>query len=189
LKEVRAASGNFAPARTTMQYGAGASKSALLKWSEDGQLSEYRYIHIAAHAFAFPADPERSMLVLNRSGTAGRVLTAVDLANLRMDSELLVLAACETGVGRYEPGQGLLGFAFAALAAGNQAALLSLWEVADDLTERFIARFFEQLERGAPPAVALAATQREFAREPDPRVNRPGTWAAFVLYGYSRLQR
>ncbi len=187
LKEVKAASSNFPPARSTMQHGADASKSALLKWSEDGRLSQYRYIHIAAHAFAFPADPERSMLVLNPSGTSGRVLTAVELANLRMGSELLVLAACGTAVGRYEPGQGLLGFAFAALAAGNQAAVLSLWEVADDLTERFMARFFERLRHGAPPSVALSATQREFARDPDPRVNSPGTWAAFVLYGYSRL--
>ena len=191
LKEVEAAAGNFSAARSTVLRGSGASKAALLKASQDGHLSEYRYIHVAAHAFAFPNDPERSMLVLNpgqAAGAASGVLTAAELANLRMGSELLVLAACATGVGRYEPGQGLLGFAFAALAAGNQAAVLSLWEVADDLTQRFISKFFERLRRGAPPSAALIATQREFARDPDPRVNSPGTWAAFVLYGYSGFQ-
>jgi CHAT domain-containing protein len=187
-KEVEAASRSFAPARTTVLRGPEASKSMLLAASRDGSLSSYRYVHIAAHAFSFPDDPERSMLVLNAppaAGEAGRVLTAAELANLQMGSELLVLAACSTAVGRYEPGQGRLGFEFAALAAGNRAALLSLWEVADDLTERFISGFFGHLTHGMQPATALRATQLEFARDPDPRINDPGAWAAFVLYGRS----
>ena len=187
-KEVEAASRNFAPARTTVIRGSDASKSALVSASHDGSLAQYRYVHIAAHAFSFPDDPERSMLILNGPQTAAaasRMLTAAELADLQMGSELLVLAACRTGVGRYEPGQGLLGFAFAALAAGNQAAVLSLWRVADDLTERFMSRFFERLRRGMPPSTALAATQREFAHDPDPRVSDPSAWAAFVLYGRS----
>jgi CHAT domain-containing protein len=187
-KEVEAASRNFSPARTTVIRGSDASKAALVSASHDGSLAQYRYVHIAAHAFSFPDDPERSMLILNgarSAGAASRVLTAAELADLHMDSELLVLAACRTGVGRYEPGQGLLGFAFAALAAGNRAAVLSLWEVADDLTERFMSRFFERLQRGMRSSTALAATQREFAHDPDPRTRDPSTWAAFVLYGRS----
>jgi CHAT domain-containing protein len=88
-------------------------------------------------------------------------------------------------VGRYEPGQGLLGFAFAALAAGNRASVLSLWDVADDLTERFMSSFFERLKRGMRLSTALGATQREFARDPNPRIRNPASWGAFVLYGRS----
>jgi len=185
-KEVEAAGRYFPGAGATTLSGSEASKSMLLRASEDGSLLRYRYVHIAAHAFSFSNDPERSMLVLNgtaATGAAGRVVTAAELANLRMDSEILVLSGCGTGVGRYEPGQGLLGFAFAALAAGNQAAVLSLWEVADDLTQRFISGLFDRLSRGIRPASALVATQREFAHDPDPRMNNPATWAAFVLYG------
>ena len=185
-KEAEAASANFAPVRTTVVRGSEASKARLAEASADGSLAQYRYVHIAAHAFSFPHDPERSMLILNgpaSADAAARVLTAAELANLQMGSELLVLAACRTGVGRYEPGQGLLGFAFAALAAGNHAAVLSLWEVADDLTQRFMSSFFERLKQAMPPSAALGATQREFARRPDPRFNNPSTWAAFVLYG------
>jgi CHAT domain len=187
-REVEAASGNFAPARTTVIRGSEATKTALIGASRDGSLAQYRYVHIAAHAFSFPNDPERSMLILNGqrdAPAASRVLTAAELADLQMGSELLVLAACRTAVGRYEPGQGLLGFAFAALAAGNRAAVLSLWEVADDLTERFMSHFFDRLKQGLRPSAALTATQREFARDPDPRKHDPGTWAAFVLYGRS----
>jgi CHAT domain-containing protein len=184
--EVQAAALSFPASGTTVLRGPEASKSMLQRASEDGSLARYRYVHIAAHAFSFPNDPERSMLVLNGTASTGagaRVLTAAELANLRMGSRVVILAGCGTGIGRYEPGQGLLGFAFAALAAGNQAALLSLWEVADDLTQRFVTGFFERLSRGARPAAALAATQREFARDPDARISNPATWAAFVLYG------
>jgi CHAT domain-containing protein len=185
-KEAEAASANFAPVRTTIMRGSEASKARLAEASANGSLAQYRYVHIAAHAFSFPHDPERSMLILNgpaAADAAARVLTAAELANLQMGSELLVLAACGTGVGHYEPGQGLLGFAFAALAAGNHAAVLSLWEVADDLTQRFMSSFFERLKQGMRPSTALSATQREFAHRPDPRVNDPSIWAAFVLYG------
>jgi len=187
-KEAEAVSRNFAPVRTTVIRGSEATKARLVKASHDGSLSKYRYVHIAAHALSFPNDPERSMLLLNGAGSvnaAAGILTAAELANLKMGSELLVLAGCGTAVGRYEPGQGLLGFAFAALAAGNQAAVLSLWEVADDLTQRFMSGFFDRLRRGMRPSAALRATQRQFAHDPDPRINNPGTWAAFVLYGRS----
>jgi len=187
-KEVEAVSRNFSAARISAFRGALASKASLFKASRDGSLQRYRYVHLAAHAFTVPSTPERSMLVLNApedASAAERVLTAAELANLKMGSELIVLSACGTAVGRYEQGQGLLGFAFGALAAGNEAAVLSLWEVADDLTQRFMARFYQQLRGGMQPSKALGATQREFARDADPRINDPSTWAAFVLYGHS----
>jgi CHAT domain-containing protein len=102
-----------------------------------------------------------------------------------MNSELVVLSACDTGVGRYEQGQGLLGFAFATLAAGNGGAVLSLWPVADETTARLMARFYARLRAGVTPAAALTATKREFVRSPDARLRDPRVWAAFLLYGGS----
>jgi CHAT domain-containing protein len=187
-KEVETVAQGFSQDRVAIFHGLQASKATLMKASDDGSLRSYRYVHFAAHAFSFPSNPERSMLVLNSpdaDGAAGRVLTAVELSNLKMGSELIVLSACGTAAGRYEQGQGLLGFAFAALAAGNHAALLSLWEVTDDLTQRFMASFYERLQHGMQPLRALGATQREFAHDPNPRINDPSTWGAFVLYGGS----
>ena len=65
------------------------------------------------------------------------------------------------------------------------ATVLSLWDVADDLTERFMSSFFGRLKQGMRLSTALSDTQREFARNPDPRIHNPSTWAAFVLYGGS----
>ena len=188
LREAQAAASAFEPGRATVLEGSEASKAALVRAGSDGSLARYRYVHIAAHAFSFPDDPERSMLVLGPSSSldpAERVLTAAELANLKMGSDLLVVAGCRTGtgVGRPQAGQGPLGFAFGALAAGNRGAVLTLWDVADDVTERFVAAFFENLRQGSRPSLALAQTQREFARHPEPRMRDPSAWAAFVLYG------
>jgi len=79
----------------------------------------------------------------------------------------------------------VLGFAFAALAAGNRGAVLSLWPVADDTTAAFMSSFYGRMRAGVAPAAALTATKREFLQSPDPRKADPRVWSAFVLYGSS----
>jgi len=175
----------FAPTRVRTLLGATASKEALAAASRSGELAGYRYVHFATHALVEPAFAERAALVLAPMAGKDAYLTATELAGLVMNSELVVLSACDTGVGRYEQGQGLLGFAFATLAAGNRGAVLSLWPVADDTTARLMARFYARMRQGLSPAAALTATKREFARSPDPHARDPRVWAAFLLYGSS----
>ncbi len=162
-----------------------ATKSALLAASASGELAHYRFVHFATHGFVEPAFAERATLVLASADGGDAELTATELAGLEMNAELVVLSACDSGVGRYEPGQGLLGFAFAALAAGNRGAVLSLWPVNDATTEMFMASFYGRLRTGDAPSAALAATKREFMRSPDPRKRDRRVWSAFLLYGGS----
>ena len=174
---------SFPQGRVRALLGNAASKEALAAANRSGELAGYRYVHFATHAQVEPAFAERAALVLAANDSRDAYLTATELAGLSMNSELVVLSACDTGVGRYEQGQGLLGFAFATLAAGNRGAVLSLWPVADDTTAHFMARFYERMHAGLSPAAALAATKREFARSSDPRERDPRVWAAFLLYG------
>jgi CHAT domain-containing protein len=183
--EIEQIARSFPPARVRMLLGASASKESLASASQSGELASYRYVHFATHALVEPAFAERAALVLAAAGKKDAYLTATELAGLSMNSELVVLSACDTGVGRYEQGQGLLGFAFATLAAGNRGAVLSLWPVADDTTAHLMARFYARMHRGESPAAALTATKREFARSSDPRERDPRVWAAFLLYGGS----
>jgi CHAT domain-containing protein len=78
-------------------------------------------------------------------------------------------------------GDGVFGLPYALTVAGARGALLTLWPVADQSTAEFMKRFYARLARGARPAAALAATQREFMRHP--RWRAPFYWAPFVLYG------
>jgi len=184
-REIEQIAQSFAPSRVRVLLGHAASKESLAAASRSGELAGYRYVHFATHALVEPAFAERAALVLAASGNADAYLTATELAGLSMNSELVVLSACDTGVGRYERGQGLLGFAFAALAAGNRGAVLSLWPVADDTTAHLMARFYARMHRGQSPAAALTEIKREFVRSRDPRERDPRVWAAFLLYGGS----
>jgi len=176
----------FPARRTTSWIGDRANKANLRRASKTGELPQYRFVHFATHAWAQPDQPESSAIVLASSNaelSAQGALTAAELAGLRMGSDLIVLSACDTGIGRFEHGRGLLGLAYASLAAGNRAALLSLWPVADDTTAEFMQHLYANLRRGQSPPRALVATQREFHRSTNPRLSNPLVWAPFVLYG------
>jgi len=173
----------FPQSRVQTLVDAAATKAALESENRSGALARYRFVHFATHAQVEPAFAERASLVLAPSEGVSTYLTATELAGFSMSAQLVVLSACETGVGRFEPGQGLLGFAFAALAAGNEGAVLSLWPIADGTTAHFMARFYARMHAGLAPADALAATKREFVRSLDPRERDPRVWAAFLLYG------
>ncbi len=198
--ELAAIAGLFPRGRATTWIGAQANKANLRRASRSGALRAYRYVHFATHAWARADQPESSAIVLadpaddmaagapaNRAGDAAPprhgALTAAELAGLDMGSDLIVLSACDTGLGHFEHGRGLLGLAYASLAAGNRAALLSLWPVADDTTAEFMQQLYAKLRRGQAPPAALAATQREFQRSADARRADPLVWAPFVVYG------
>jgi len=185
-EEIYAIAAQFPAGGTSAWIGSQANKSSLRRASRAGELLRYRYVHFAAHAWAQPDQPESSAIVLAGASndlSTQRALTAAEFAGLQMGSELIVLSACDTGVGRFEHGQGLLGLAYAGLAAGNRAALLSLWPIADDTTAQFMERLYARLRHGADPVAALTATQREFRHSGNPRWSDPLVWAPFVLYG------
>ena len=184
--EIAAIGRLFAPGRRRLLTGRAGSKAELRAQSLSGELARYRYVHVATHAWADAERPEASAVVLASDGTEPPlqvVLTAAELAGLRMNADLIVLSACDTGSGSFEHGRGLLGLAYAALAAGNRAAVLSMWSIADADTAPFMTRFYEHMALGLGPVAALAATQREFRHSPDPRRSDPAVWAPFLLYG------
>ncbi len=185
-EEIAAIAALFPAARRRLLTGAAASKEALRSASRSGELARYRYVHLATHAWADAEQPEGSAVILASTGSElplHVVLTAAELAGLQMHADLLVLSACDTAVGGFEHGRGLLGMAYAALAAGNRAAVLSLWSIADDTTAPFMAHFYARLRAGRSPVAALSETQREFRASADPQRASPATWAAFMLYG------
>lgn len=138
------------------------------------KMATAEYIHIAAHGFSSAHDPiDGSFLALSD----GR-LTARDIQSMEfMKSPLVVLSACQTGLGgRLEAG--IIGLARAFLFAGSSSVLASLWNVDDEATSWIMVRFVENLE-SQPPAEALRLAQQAARQKwPDPNI-----WAAFVVFG------
>jgi CHAT domain-containing protein len=163
--------------------GSQASEAELLRTDREGELANYRYLLFATHGYLDLDAPQLSAVVLSQVGTgdADGYVTAAEWLGYRLRSDLTVLSACETGVGRQVRGEGVWGLPYALFVAGNTNTVVTLWPVADRSTSLFVQRFFARLRDGQGHAVALAETKREFLR--DRRLRAPIHWAGFVLYG------
>jgi hypothetical protein len=123
-------------------------------------------------------------------GQSDGLLTALEVENLDLwGTELVVLSACETGLGQVEVGEGVLGLRRAFQNAGAQTVLASLWKVPDRDTERLMTGFFRRWLRGTPKAQALREAQLELLadlrKDADPkrRPAPPLLWAGFICHG------
>lgn len=137
----------------------------------------YRYLHFALHALASNRHPDHGVLLF-----AGRALDLRSVRRLRLEAELVTLSACETGIGPWIRGEGVIGMQHAFLAAGAGGVLVTLWRVADRSAADFVRRFYEGVKAGRAPAEALAAVRAAWIDAGDER-SHPSQWAAFVLVG------
>ena len=153
--------------------------------SED--LSKYRIIHFATHSFLDSMHPELSSIALSMLDRQGRpqngYLRSHEIFNLKLGAELVVLSGCRTGLGKEVKGEGLYGMTRGFMYAGSKRVLVSLWDVQDQATARWMSDFYRGLlgpKRGSA-AAALRAAQIAIWR--DGRWQAPYYWAAFVLQG------
>ena len=111
-------------------------------------------------------------------------LTALEFARLDLEgTELVVISACQSGLGDIKHGEGVYGLKRAIAVAGAKSSLLSLWLVDDAATAAFMESFYKRLKAGEARGRALAETQEEFRNHPIPLWREPFVWAAFQLSG------
>lgn len=150
-------------------------------------LLNYRIIHFATHSFLDSTHPELSGIALSMLDRQGRpqdgFLRAHEIFNLKLDSELVVLSGCRTGLGKEVKGEGLYGMTRGFMYAGAKRVVVSLWDVQDQATARLMSDFYRGIlgPKRLPSAAALRAAQ--IATWRDPRWQAPYYWAAFVLQG------
>jgi CHAT domain-containing protein/predicted negative regulator of RcsB-dependent stress response len=149
-------------------------------------LAQYRFIHFATHGFLNSLHPELSGIVLSmvdEKGTAqDGFLRANDIFNLKLPAELVVLSACQTGLGKEIKGEGLVGLTRGFMYAGAPRVVVSLWSVSDAGTAELMTRFYRgMLKEGRRPAAALREAQISLMK--NRRWESPFYWAAFTLQG------
>jgi CHAT domain-containing protein len=116
------------------------------------------------------------------SGADDGVLTALEASSLDLrGTQLVVLSACETGVGEVDAGEGVYGLRRAFQLASSETQVMSLWEVDDAATESLMVAFYMQLSKGKARADALRAAQAKLRK--NPKYTHPYFWAAFILSG------
>ncbi|MBC7910775.1 MAG: CHAT domain-containing protein [Pyrinomonadaceae bacterium] len=160
--------------------------SADRKAATDPALGQYRYIHFATHGLLDSQHPELSGILFSMFDDKGEpqdgFLRAHEIFNLKLPAELVVLSACQTGLGKEVKGEGLVGLTRGFMYAGAPRVVVSLWNVSDQGTAELMTRFYQaMLKQGMRPAQALQAAQKAMVR--DGRFTSPYYWAAFTLQG------
>jgi CHAT domain-containing protein/Tfp pilus assembly protein PilF len=169
----------------------GGSKKALdfdasLEAATSPEMSQYRIIHFATHGLLDNKHPELSGIVLSLVDQQGRprkgFLRLNEIFNLDLPAELVVLSACQTGLGKQIRGEGLIGLTRAFMYAGAARVMASLWKVDDAATAELMGRFYTRmLGHNETPTRALRYAQLEMWKQD--RWRSPYYWAAFTIQG------
>lgn len=140
-------------------------------------------IHIAAHASVDELDPLYSVIRLASTNKVDGDLEAHEFYRLPLNgTKLVVLSACDSGLGRISSGDEFWGFKRTILGSGAQSALVTLWPVFDDSTARLMKEFYQKM-KVQPSIHALRAAQLNLIRSK--KFSDPVYWAPFVLIGAS----
>ncbi len=151
------------------------------------ELGEYRIVHFATHGLLNTIHPELSGIVLSLVDKEGRqqdgFLRLQDIYNMKLQAELVVLSACQTGLGKEIKGEGLIGLTRGFMYAGAPRIVASLWKVDDRATSELMKRFYQGMlgPEALSPAGALREAQLSLWKQKQWRA--PYYWAAFVLQG------
>ena len=174
--------------KTTAITGNQATKSSIVQ-----QMLKSRIIHLATHgllddfkglgvpgAIALAPDPPSSLSKEQQSGING-LLTADEILDLKLNAELVVLSACDTGRGKIT-GDGVIGLSRSLITAGVSSVIVSLWSVPDEPTASLMSEFYQNIQKNPDKAQALRQAMLTTMKEyPEPK-----NWAAFTLIGEAK---
>jgi CHAT domain-containing protein/tetratricopeptide (TPR) repeat protein len=164
-----------------------------------------RILHLAAHSYTDEHLPSSSFVALTIPEDTNADASGPERDNgllqvweiferVRLDADLVVLSACDTGLGEEQGGEGLIGLTRAFQYAGARTVMASLWSVQDQATSELMIRFYKHLRAGLTKDEALRQAQMELIRGPIEVVNEKGEkslldatapyfWAGFQVYG------
>lgn len=150
--------------------------------------SDFGILHLAMHGVVDLDNANFNHLKFPESkaseaGSEDNLLHHYEIANMDLQAQLVVLSACETGVGKYEKGEGVFSLARSFMYAGVPSVVMSLWKVDDASTGQLMPYFYENLAAGLSKDVALHEAKLRFLKEAGLEYRHPYYWSAFVILG------
>ncbi|MEM9920502.1 MAG: CHAT domain-containing protein [Bacteroidota bacterium] len=138
-------------------------------------------IHLATHACANEHTP-----MLNKIYLSDNHLSGIDLNNLRLNAELAVLSACNTGSGKLIKGEGVMSLARSFMTAGCNSTLMSMWAVNDCATSDIMLYFYQELKAGRSKDEALRQAKLKYLSQASKALAHPYYWGPFLQFGDAR---
>ena len=154
--------------------GLEANKAAFLD-----AMNSARIVHLATHACVDESSPDLHKIFF----TNKEYLNSAELYNVNSQAEMVVLSACETGLGQYHSGEGVLSLARTFAYAGIPSVVMSLWSLPDRSTSDIMKIFYKELKSKQPKHIALQQAKLKYLEEAEPANQHPHYWAALVLVG------
>jgi CHAT domain-containing protein len=149
--------------------------------------SKYAVIHLAMHGLADSKNPALSGLAFteNMDEEEDNILYLHEINNLNLNSELVVLSACETGIGSFEAGAGVMSVARSFMYAGSASVIMTLWPVNDQATQIIMEDFYALLQEGEAKDVALRKAKLDYIKNVgDLKIAaHPVLWGPYIQLG------
>ncbi len=146
----------------------------------------YRYLHIASHGKMNDADADLSYIAFTQDGDSTNqeeLLYLRELYDLDIPADMVVLSACETGIGELQNGEGIISLARGFSYAGAKSIITSLWAVNDQKTTDLMVDFYQNLKEGQTKNHALATAKRDYISDNSATFSHPFYWAGFIPIG------
>jgi CHAT domain-containing protein len=140
-----------------------------------------KYLHFATHGIVDESRPERSQICLATGENDMGSLYSGDIYSLNLSADLVVLSACETGLGKISKGEGIIGLSRALIYAGSNNLIVSLWRVGDASTSLLMTDFYRSMLQKNSYAQAIRNAKLGMIKSAN--YSSPYYWAPFVLIG------
>ncbi len=147
------------------------------------EVQNYNYLHLATHGIVDSSDPSLSEIFLNGNESEDGNLFCREIYNMNMSADLVVLSACETGLGKFSKGEGVIGLSRALTYAGAKNMIVSFWKVSDESTAELMISFYKHLIENKDENFSKAIQQAKRDIIKTGKYASPYYWAPFVLIG------
>jgi CHAT domain-containing protein/tetratricopeptide (TPR) repeat protein len=153
-------------------------------FKHNSALSEFNYLHFATHGLINEDKPDLSSIVLTTGKNSGEdgFLQAAEIFKLNLNAELVVLSACQTGLGKLVRGEGMVGLTRAFMYAGTSSVMVSLWSVSDMSTATLMGEFYKNLIKDKLSKTD-ALRKAQLTLMSDEKYAHPFYWAPLILIG------
>lgn len=142
----------------------------------------FKYVMISSHGVVNDNSPDKSQVFLKKDNLNDGNLMTAEIYKLRINTKLMLLTCCQTGLGKLMKGEGVMGFSRALLYAGSRNMVLSLWNVSDRFSVDITREMMINMEfKGQNMAIALQSSKINLIKSQES--SNPYSWAAYILVG------
>ncbi len=147
--------------------------------------SDYNILHLATHGKANDIRGDFAFLAFTNSGNdkMDYLLFNRELYQMNLPADMVVLSACETGIGELQKGEGIVSMTSGFVKAGVKSIITSLWSVNDQVSADLMRGFYKKLLEGNNKAEAIQQAKLFYLNPPNPALAHPYFWAGFVAIG------